>query len=90
MRTQAIDRNPIGVHYHPPELALLATLTNVHDKHSRRCGHGRFAFCREGVDKNGDFKKSLTFVHEGGVQEFVELMCKEKAPLHPEIGVSAL
>lgn len=46
-----------------------------------------FDVARGGVDAEGKFKKSLTFVHEGGVREFVELLCKEKASLHPDMKV---
>lgn len=44
---------------------------------------------REGLDETGNFKKTATFLHQGGVQEFVELMTKDKAPLHPDMKVSA-
>eukprot|EP00752_Nemacystus_decipiens_P008038 g7183.t1 len=45
------------------------------------------ADARSGVDEEGNYKKTVTFLHEGGVQEFVELMCKEKQHLHPEVKV---
>lgn len=32
----------------------------------------------------------MTFLHRGGVQEFVELLCKEKQLLHPEMKVGLL
>lgn len=43
---------------------------------------------RAGVDEEGSYKKTETFLHKGGVQEFVELMCKEKQHLHPEMKVT--
>lgn len=46
-----------------------------------------FAHGRDGVDKEGNYKKQQTFLHRGGVQEFVELMCKDKQLLHPEMKV---
>ena len=39
------------------------------------------------MDEEGNYKKTETFLHKGGVQEFVELMCKEKQHLHPEVKV---
>lgn len=45
---------------------------------------------RSGVDEDGNFKKTETFLHKGGVQEFVELMCKEKQHLHPDMKVGFL
>lgn len=42
---------------------------------------------RSGVDEDGNFKKTETYLHKGGVQEFVELMCKEKQHLHPDMKV---
>ena len=42
---------------------------------------------RSGVDEEGNFKKTETYLHKGGVQEFVELMCKEKQHLHPNMKV---
>lgn len=49
-----------------------------------------FARDRGGVDEEGNYKKQTTFLHRGGVQEFVELMCKDKQLLHPEMKVGLL
>lgn len=40
------------------------------------------------MDEEGKYKKKQTFLHKGGVQEFVELMCKDKQHLHPEMKVN--
>lgn len=45
------------------------------------------ALNREGLDEEGNLKKTETYLHKGGVQEFVELMCKDKMHLHPEMKV---
>ncbi|CAN0533689.1 unnamed protein product, partial [Laminaria digitata] len=45
------------------------------------------ADAREGLDEEGNLKKTETYLHKGGVQEYVELMCKDKMHLHPEMKV---
>ena len=42
------------------------------------------------MDEEGKYNKHATFVHEGGVREFVELLCKEKASLHPDMKVATV
>ncbi|CAM9462687.1 unnamed protein product, partial [Choristocarpus tenellus] len=42
---------------------------------------------REGLDNEGFPKRREQYLHKGGVMEFVELMCKEKEALHPEVKV---
>eukprot|EP00953_Heterococcus_sp_UTEX-ZZ885_P021125 11794-Heterococcus_DN1.PRE.2 len=42
---------------------------------------------REGVNDDGTPKKTKEYLHEGGMREYVELMCEGKTCLHPEVPV---
>eukprot|EP00611_Tribonema_gayanum_P020945 TRINITY_DN3923_c0_g1_i4.p1 TRINITY_DN3923_c0_g1~~TRINITY_DN3923_c0_g1_i4.p1 ORF type:complete len:559 (-),score=251.87 TRINITY_DN3923_c0_g1_i4:225-1901(-) len=42
---------------------------------------------REGLDADGKPIKQQEYFHQGGMREYVELMCAEKTCLHPEVPV---